>query len=166
LFAYWRPRSEWKLNLFNVCFWQPFSKLPRRKLHLSHCLNSNLWFFYRSHLKRWSNIKPFFYSDIGNIWHPNFWRFCNRELLFKTLGTIKWLCVELVVVLNFLLDLLRKPSSFMYLATVILIFYCQFCRYSRTSISLFWIEIDRGYYFLTSSTHYFLSEIDPLFHWK
>jgi hypothetical protein len=44
----------------------------------------------------------------------------NENSLFKTLGTIKYLCLELVVTLSFLLNLLLSPSSYMYLATVIL----------------------------------------------
>ena len=34
----------------------------------------------------------------------------TENFLFKTLGTIKYLCVELVVTLNFLIVLLRKSS--------------------------------------------------------
>jgi hypothetical protein len=44
----------------------------------------------------------------------------NNALVFKTLGTIKYLCLEFVVTLNFLLNLLRKPSWVIYLATVTL----------------------------------------------
>jgi len=44
----------------------------------------------------------------------------TENSLFKTLGTIKYLCLEFAVTLNFLLSLLRKPSLFIYLATVIL----------------------------------------------
>jgi len=34
----------------------------------------------------------------------------TENFLFKTLGTIKYLCLEFVVTLNFLLNLLHKPS--------------------------------------------------------
>ena len=34
----------------------------------------------------------------------------TENSLFKTLGTIKYLCLEFVVTLNFLLNLLLKPS--------------------------------------------------------
>lgn len=34
----------------------------------------------------------------------------TENSLFKIFGTIKYLCFELVVILNFLLNLLRKPN--------------------------------------------------------
>jgi hypothetical protein len=44
----------------------------------------------------------------------------TENSLFKTLGTISYLCIELVVTSNLLLNLLLKANSFMYLVSLIL----------------------------------------------